>query len=194
MTPLELAANAVMTMSILLAGRNSVHTWWTGIVGCVLFAVLFQRHQLYADAMLQAFFVGTSLHGWWTWAGRPGHPPAAIRRTPSRQLVLAAAAAIAVALVYGAVLHRFTDAYAPFVDSAVLALSVLAQLLLMQRRLETWPAWLLVNTLAVPLFASRGLTVTAVLYAAYWVNALVAWRHWARQLRAQDSPLAETVA
>lgn len=198
MTPLELAANAVMTLSILLAGRNSVHTWWTGIVGCVLFALLFQRNQLYADVVLQAFFVATSAYGWWTWAGRAGHPPAAIRRTATRPLALAAAAAVVVAAGYGALLHRFTDAYAPFVDSTVLALSVLAQLLLMQRRLETWPAWLLVNTLAVPLFASRGLTVTAMLYAAYWINALVSWRHWAQQARArtraQAASPAETTA
>ena len=32
--PLELAANAFTAAAIVLAGRNSVHTWWTGIVGC----------------------------------------------------------------------------------------------------------------------------------------------------------------
>lgn len=43
MTVLEVAANVVATVSILLAARNSVHTWWIGIIGCVLFAVLFFR-------------------------------------------------------------------------------------------------------------------------------------------------------
>ena len=31
----ELLANAVTTASIVLAGRNSIHTWWTGIIGCL---------------------------------------------------------------------------------------------------------------------------------------------------------------
>ena len=92
-----------------------------------------------------------------------------------------AAGATVAAVAYGTLLHRLTDAYAPFADSAVLAISVLAQLLLMRRRIETWPAWLLVNTIAVPLYASRGLTLTAVLYAVYWINALVAWWHWSRR-------------
>lgn len=35
----ELAANAFNAVSIVLAGRNSVHTWWTGIVCCVLFCL-----------------------------------------------------------------------------------------------------------------------------------------------------------
>ena len=41
MTPLELAANAVTATSIFLAARNNEHTWWTGIIGCTLFGMLF---------------------------------------------------------------------------------------------------------------------------------------------------------
>lgn len=180
LTPLELAANAVMTVSILLAGRNSVHTWWTGILGCALFGVLFWRSQLYADVVLQAFFVATSALGWWQWLRGDHGGALAVSRAPVSLLAWALLAGVVATLGYGALLHRYTDAYAPFVDSAVLAFSVLAQVLLMQRRLEAWPFWLLVNTIAVPLYASRGLHLTAVLYAAYWVNAVVAWRHWGR--------------
>jgi nicotinamide mononucleotide transporter len=38
---LEIAANVTVAASILLAGRNSVHTWWTGIIGCSLFGLVF---------------------------------------------------------------------------------------------------------------------------------------------------------
>ncbi|WP_238390333.1 nicotinamide riboside transporter PnuC [Pseudoxanthomonas daejeonensis] len=168
------------TVSILLAARNSVHTWWTGIVGCALFSWLFFNSQLYADVLLQFFFVVASMVGWWQWMGGIRKAPLVVRATSGRSLIWMGAIAVAAALVYGALLHRFTDAYAPFADSAVLSLSVLAQLLLMRRRVETWPVWLLVNTIAVPLYASRGLMVTAVLYSAYWINACVAWRYWHR--------------
>jgi nicotinamide mononucleotide transporter len=83
-----------------------------------------------------------------------------------------------VAIGYGWLLWRFTDAYAPFLDSIVLAFSVLGQLLMMERRVENWWSWLLVNTIAVPLYASRGLFVTSILYAAFWVNALVSLLKW----------------
>ena len=35
MTPLEIGANMAATVSIALAARNSLHTWWVGIVGCL---------------------------------------------------------------------------------------------------------------------------------------------------------------
>lgn len=184
MTALEIGANAATTVSILLAGRNSVHTWWTGIVGAVLFALLFRSTQLYADATLQVFFVATSVIGWRQWLRGDGGRPLPISRSRPAHIGWSVLAAILVAVGYGTLLHRFTDAFAPFLDSAVLVLSVVAQLLLMRRKVETWPFWLAVNTLAVPLFASRGLYLTAVLYSVYWVNALVAWRAWRRGLAA----------
>ncbi|MET0322432.1 MAG: nicotinamide mononucleotide transporter family protein, partial [Duganella sp.] len=85
---------------------------------------------------------------------------------------------------YGLLLQAYTNAYAPFMDSAVLMFSVIAQLLLMGRRLQTWQFWLFVNTIAVPLYASRGLYLTSVLYGVYWINALASWFFWRRKLQA----------
>lgn len=181
---LELAANAVMTASIILAGRNSVHTWWTGVIACLLFGLLFYDARLYADVALQGFFVVTSLLGWWQWLRGNRGEALPVSRSGPRTIGLAVLIGLAVTMAYGAVLHVYTDAYAPFVDSAVLAFSVIAQILLMRRRLETWAFWLLVNSLAVPLYASRELYLTAGLYAAYWINALIAWRYWRREMLA----------
>ena len=184
-SPLELAANAVMATSIVLAGRNSIHSWSLGILGCSLFAVLFYQTQLYADVALQLFFIVTCLIGWRRWARGDAGAPLPI--TSVRWLPLAGMAALGLLATagYGLLLYRYTNAYAPFIDSAVLMFSIIAQLLLMARRLENWPVWVLVNTISVPLYASRGLTLTAVLYAAYWVNALLSWWFWRRQMRAQ---------
>ena len=159
-----------------------MHTWWTGIAGCALFALLFYSTQLYADVMLQTFFIATSVVGWWRWLrGDAGRPLPITRAAPGMLAVTAAIGATAAA-AYGALLHYFTDAYAPFVDSAVLVFSVIAQVLLMQRRVESWAFWLLVNSIAVPLYASRELYLTAALYAAYWVNAVFAWFAWRRRM------------
>lgn len=179
----EIAANAFVAAAIFLAGRNSIHTWWTGIVGCALFVWVFFDAKLYADVTLQVFFILTSLYGWWKWLHGNAGAELPVRFSSIRVLIASCSAAAAVALGYGWLLMRFTDAYAPFLDSIVLAFSVLGQLLMMERRVENWWSWLLVNTIAVPLYASRGLYLTSVLYAAFWVNAVVSllkWRSLAR--------------
>jgi nicotinamide mononucleotide transporter len=180
-TPVELAANLITAASIVLAGRNNIHTWWTGIVGCVLFAWVFFGARLYADAGLQLFFIATSMAGWWNWQRGNKGKPTPVRWTRPAVVVAAALAGCVTAVVQARILAGHTDAAAPLPDAAVLGLSVVAQLLLMGRRVESWLFWLVVNAIAVPLFWSRGLHLTAALYAFYWANALVAFLHWRLQ-------------
>ena len=187
--PLEIAANAAATAAILLAGRNSIHTWWTGIIGCTLFALLFFQSKLYADVVLQVFFVLSSVAGWRQWSRGNGGRGLPIAPADFRSLAWTIPAGLAATAAYGALLHFWTDAYAPFADSAVLVFSVIAQLLLMGRRIENWLFWLAVNSIAVPLYASRGLYLTAVLYAVYWVNAVVSWMWWRRFAAEQQDAL-----
>ncbi|MES2888793.1 MAG: nicotinamide riboside transporter PnuC [Pseudomonadota bacterium] len=180
----ESLALVFTTVSIGLAARNSVHTWWTGIIGCVLFGWVYADARLYAETTLQLFFLVTSALGWWQWRQRSNGAVASrpVTRAPLLQLLGLLALAAVATVGYGALLHRLTDAYMPYWDAALLGLSVMAQCLLMQRRLETWPVWLLVNTLSVPLFWQRELHLTALLYVAYWLNAWHGWWHWRRLL------------
>lgn len=176
--PVELGANAFTAAAIFLAGRNSVHTWWLGIVGCSLFALLFYQSHLYAEVLLQVFFIGSGVLGWWKWTSGHHGAPLSISHANFASLLWTVPAGIGATAAYGAMLHFRTNDYAPFFDSAVLVFSVIAQILLIQRRVENWTFWLLVNTIAIPLYASRGLYLSAVLYAAFWINALVSWVRW----------------
>lgn len=185
MSYLEIAANLMTVLCIVLAGRNNIHTWWTGIVACILFGVVFFDAKLYADVTLQAFFIGTSIIGWKAWAAKrskintaPEFGELPITRVDRSLLYKYGAIGLLVGIVYGTILYKFTNAYLPFVDSAVMVLSVVGQLMLMQRKLENWPTWILVNAISVPLYWSKDLKLTAFLYACFLINAIVSWRHW----------------
>ena len=180
----ELLANVLVTASIILAARNSVHVWWTTITGCAVFAWVFWTARLYADFVLQFFFIAISIAGWWNWLRGDHGRPAPVRWTARSALAAGTAGALAFSAAWAFLTSRYTDAAAPVPDSLVLGLSVLAQTLMMARRVENWIAWIVVNTIAVPLFWSRGLHLTAVLYLFYWFNAWWALFHWRRLARA----------
>jgi nicotinamide mononucleotide transporter len=198
---LEWSANLMTAVCILLAGRNNVHTWWTGIVACILFGALFYQANLYADVTLQAFFIVTGFIGWWNWITvraqsfdrkdvlfkvKEADP---ITKVSAATLQKYFGVAVLVAIGYGFLLHKFTNAYAPWIDSMVLTLSVVAQLLLMRRQLQTWPVWVAVNILSVPLYFSRELYLSAALYSVFLVNAIVSWRHWLNLFDEQERTL-----
>lgn len=183
MSDWEIPANIFNAAAILLAMLNSIHTWWTSIVGCLLFGIVFFEARLYADVTLQVFFIVASIVGWWSWLHGNRGTELPVRSLAPRAFAGLVAAALVAAAAYGWMLARFTNAYAPFIDSIVLTFSMLGQLLLVRRRYESWWCWLLVNTIAVPLYISRELYVTAVLYVAFWVNAIVALVRWRRLIR-----------
>lgn len=189
---LEYSANAIYLVSVFLAARNSIHTWWIGVVGCLLFGWLFYRVQLYAEVSLMGFYVVTSFIGWYHWAREPSainHSPIKTTRWP--ELGLYILAALAVTGLYGFVLGLTTDAFAPLWDSAVTLFSVLALFLMMHRRIECWWFWLLVNTLAIPLYLQRELWVTAAVYTLFWFNAWYGFFVWHRQYRRAQANVLE---
>jgi len=193
MSPLEIGANVFNLLSVWFSARNNVHTWWSGIVGCALYGVLFLDVRLYADVTLQLFFIASCVIGWWNWkrggarrdraaATEPDAPPAELPITRVSWLNAGGLTALAIlaAAGYGWLLQAWTDAANPFIDSTVLALSILAQFLMVARKIETWPVWFVVDCIAVPLYGSKGLWLTAAVYAFFLVLVVMGWMRWSR--------------
>lgn len=177
---LEITGNLFIVLSVFLAARNHVLTWPIGIIGCILYGFMFYEAKLYADVTLQLFFIVTSVKGWWDWqhvgAKRLERP---ITRISWQSLcLLYFPASIAGTLLYGFILHGWTDASLPFIDSSVLAFSIAAQFLLMRRKLETWVFWIIVDIVSVPLFFYKELYLTSAVYSVFLVNAVYGLWSW----------------
>lgn len=181
---LEWAAVTTTAACIWLAGQNKVATWPMGIVAVLFYMVLFVDAKLYADALLQGFFVGTSIFGWYVWMTKKDKSEIPIRSVTPWMVAAMAVVGVAVSYGYSLALIRFTDSPAPMLDSMVLVFSVIGQLLLMLRYIQNWPTWILVNTVSVPLYFSRELYVTAIMYAVFWVHAWYAWYVWDKERKA----------
>ena len=72
---------------------------------------------------------------------------------------------------------------APFWDSLTTVLSLAAQYLLCRKRFENWFFWIAADVVYVPLYLSRHLPLTAVLYAVFLAMCLVGVREWHRSMR-----------
>jgi nicotinamide mononucleotide transporter len=178
MTLLEITANGFNAASIFLASRNSVHTWWTGVIGCALFGLLFWSQHLYADANLQGLFILTSFLGWAFWM--QGKVAAPITKMGTLDLLVCTGTTTLATLVLQSYLKRYTNDVAPMADALIFTGSLTAQFLLMLRFRETWIVWLIVNSVSIPLLISRELYLSAALYGAFWVNAFYGFQHWKR--------------
>lgn len=189
---LEWVAAGLGVVNVALVVRRSVWNYPFGLAMVSLYFVVFAEARLYSDALLQVFFFVVQLYGWRNWVQAravAGEVPVGVMDNRERLIWLTGT--LAASLVWGLGMARFTDAAAPVVDAGVAGFSVAAQILMARRRLENWIAWIAVDIVAIGLYANRGLTLTAGLYALFLLLAVAGFIQWRRALRAQWTAVFE---
>ncbi|MNG19707.1 Nicotinamide mononucleotide transporter [compost metagenome] len=83
-------------------------------------------------------------------------------------------------LALGAAMATWTDAAQPWLDAALTAFSLVAQLWMAQKRVQCWPLWIVLDVIFVGLFLYKALYLTAALYALFTLIAVQGWRQWRR--------------
>jgi nicotinamide mononucleotide transporter len=189
MDPIEAVAVVMTLVGIVLTIKEKISCWPVAIVGILAYLVVFIRARLYADSALQPIYVVQNIYGWWYWAhgGVRGQGEAPIVVLSWRSRVTWLAGTVAVSLIVGAVLSRWTNAAAPYADATLSTTSLVANWLLARKVLENWWLWIAVNIGYVFLFWKKHLSLSAGLYAillALAVAGLIEWqRSRARQIR-----------
>ncbi len=180
MNPWEILAAGFGLANIALLARRSVWNYPAGMVMVAILAFVFLQSRLYAVAGLQIFFFAAQAQGLWAWAKAPQQDGAvAVRRLPARGWPIVLGGGVAASVMLALILRQ-TDAAAPWGDASIAGWSVVAQLLINGRYLESWPIWVGINFLSIGLYAGQSLWVTAGLSAVFLIGAIIGWRSWQR--------------
>jgi nicotinamide mononucleotide transporter len=184
----ELAAAGLGVVNVALVVRRSIWNYPFGLAMVSLYFVVFAEAKLYSDALLQVFFFVVQLYGWRNWVrAKQAAGEISVETLSGRERLSWGACTLAVSLAWGLAMARFTDAAAPIIDAGVAGFSVAAQILMARRKLENWIVWIGVDIVAIGLYASRGLALTAGLYALFLLLATIGLFEWRRALRAQQA-------
>jgi nicotinamide mononucleotide transporter len=183
MNPVEAIAVAFGVASVWLTIREHPWCWPVGLVNVTLFAVLFWQSRIYGAAVLQVVYAALAVYGWHAWRhGGADHGALRVSRAPRWVLALLGAAAVAGTFVIGLGLGRYTDAALPLSDAATTSFSLAAQALQTRKWIENWMVWIVVDAVYFAMYVSQALYLTAALYAAFFVLAIVGLTAWRRSL------------
>jgi nicotinamide mononucleotide transporter len=183
-TWLEVVAFALALACVVLNVLEVHWAWPFAIAASLLYAWLFFASRLYGDVAVQAFFVVSSIWGWYQWLfGRRADAsgtaaPMRIARLGRRRMLLVAALWLALWPLLGVLLARFTDTDVPYFNAFPTVGSFIGQVLLALKFVETWPVWLVVNAVSVVLYATKSLWLTAMLYVIFGALSVIGWRRW----------------
>lgn len=173
---------------VYLVVRESIWNFPLGIANNLFFLVLFSTARLYADAGLQIVYLALGVQGWHRWLrGGRNQTPLQIGRA-SQQLLLGSAAAIVIGTALLMMVLRLANGAAPLMDSFTTTLSLAAQYLLNNKKIENWYFWIAADVIYIWLYVSRGLHLTAILYFVFLALCIAGLANWRRIQAAQTSP------
>ena len=181
MSPLEIIAAIFGAIAVYLSARENIWSWPTAIVNVGLYAIVFYQARLYAEMGLQIVYLVLSIYGWYNWLyGGAQRAVLNVSRASLRTLALLVLIIAAGSFVLGNTLATSTNAVLPYLDSTLAVTSLAAQWLMTRKVLQNWLLWIAVDVVYVPMFISRGLLATAVLYAVFLVLAVLGYITWRR--------------
>lgn len=180
--PTEALGFATGAVCVWLVTKENIWNWPIGLANNVFFAVLFWRARLFADFGLQGVYFALGIWGWrqWLHGGRKSSV-LKVSRSSRREWI-----GVVLFLILGTwglrELLITVNGAVPFLDALTTTLCLVAQYLLCRKRLESWWLWILADLIYVPLYLTRGLPLTAVLYAGFMGLCVLGLKRWKQEL------------
>lgn len=153
-----------------------------GAISTALYCWLFliaKPDPLIGSAALNAYLVPVLLYGWWRWGRDTSTRP--VQHVQLKMVPVYLATTVVVYYACLVIVTYFGGGLGPW-DTAILVLSVLAQLLLDNKKIETWIVWVLVNVIAIGVYASQGYTLVTGQYVFFLANTILGWVLWHRSM------------
>lgn len=176
--------------------NQKIWLWPMGILTSAFYMAVFFDARLYADMILQVYYLVVSLMGWMIWSNRQKEEnqetTRILKTSKKRAFMLFFAfvmlyAALAWALINVPSMINIAASDVPYWDAFTTAASFVATWMLAKKLIEQWLIWIVVDFVAMAMYLYKGLYVTAILFVVYTVMAIWGYYAWLRHLKLQQA-------
>lgn len=197
MSYLEFFAVITGLIAVWLSAKEHISNWGIGLISVVLMGILFYQIQLYPDLFLQVFFFITNLLGWWNWR-RPRKEEKNYKMELkvssikiSEWMVLAVIVILSSSILgfFASNLHNILPKFFslpsafPYLDSCTTMLSIVATYLLIQKKVEAWILWILVDIICTYIYFVKGVKFLSIEYFIFTLIAFFGFYNWQKSMR-----------
>jgi nicotinamide mononucleotide transporter len=192
---LEAAGLVSGVLCVWLLIKEHILTFPIGMLYAVVTVIVVARALLYADVLLNLYYVLMNAYGWYYWLyGAQQLREEAGELLPQR-ITVNTVAALVLITAFGTVLMgygfaKYTQADMAYADSLTTVASFVAMWMTARKYLSSWVAWFLIDIVQIALYVLKGfssdpgLFFYAALYTVYLAMAVWGWLSWRRRLAA----------
>src|ERR1044072_1503474 len=103
-------------VEVLLAKVNNILLYPAGIISVIISSYIFYMAGLYAESLLNAYYLVMSIYGWMIWVKRRNQPQVEVSRATSRDWPITLAITVVGFLFLAIALSRWTNSTVPYWD------------------------------------------------------------------------------
>jgi nicotinamide mononucleotide transporter len=207
MSYLEFFSVITGLVAVALSAKAYIWSWPIGIVNVFLSAFFYYQIQLYPDMFLMGFFFVTNIMGWWRWANpKPGeedrHNELKVSFMKRQQFVWICLGGIAGTVLVGSLasklhewlplLFNLPSAF-PYADSFILVMSVITTFFMIQKKVECWILWIVIDIVATILYYIKGAKFFSLEYFIFTLIAVFALWNWINEYKHEQRRQTTTV-
>ena len=184
---LETSAVFFGLLSVWYAKKEKIWLYPTGIISVIIYIDLTFQHKLYADMAIQVYYLIMSIYGWYFWIqGKGAQVPVPISGNNRQEnlivFLLFLGSFFLIRLGLG-----LTDSNVPGWDALTSALAISAMWLMARKKIEHWIAWIIVDSISIPLYFCKGLPLTSFQFLIFTVLAVWGYLTWNIKLKLKES-------
>ena len=168
---------------VLFAKANKIWLYPAGIIAMIISSYLFIISGLYAESVLNLYYLAMSIYGWWHWMYKRNSIPLAISRATKKEWLITLLIVVAgLVILYLCLLH-FINSTVPLMYAWVSATAWAGMWLLAKRKIENWILLNISNVFAIPLLFYKQLPLYALLTAFLFIVAVFGYFDWLKILK-----------
>ena len=190
---LELTGVISGLLCVWLLIKEHVLTFPIGMLYASVTVIVVARALLYADVVLNLYYVLMNAYGWyyWVYGGkqlRASQGELLPQRLARSTLIRLLAITLIGSVIMGFYFARYTQADMAYVDSLTTVASFVAMWMSARKLLSSWVAWFVIDVVQIGLYivkgmnANSGLFLYAGLYGVYLLMAVWGWLQWRKRM------------
>lgn len=177
---IELMATISGLLCVYFGIRQNILTWLFGLIQVVIYTYIFYEAALYSDVGLHVFYIFIQLYGYYSWTKKDENNQTLQPGLIGQWVYLWIILVVGSSFVLGSFMSTYTSASMAFPDAFTTTSSILAQFLMIRKKVESWIFWIVVNLYAIIIYASKGLLISSGLYFVFLFMAIIGLIEWNR--------------
>jgi len=179
--------------SVWFSRKENIWVYPTGLIGTILYVYISFKGELYGEASVNLYYTIMSVYGWYNWLRRDEQKVLVVQITHSSKkewwmeitFFLALYLLIYLCLTY--IQQAFSPGAIPWADALASAAAFTGMWLMTRKKVNSWIWWIITNICSIPLYYTKGYTLTSWYYFILLILAVMGWIEWRKKANEQAS-------